>query len=116
MGLLPDWYIKQPPQARGDDFFLTGFVLLSTERSFPGNGVGPIPWSKAWEYGSKHGFGRRMCNFFAQVILILDGHYRDHLREEQKKEGDREARRARRAKVTEDGGGARAHQRYRAKR
>lgn len=72
------------------------FSCLSTERSFPGNGIGPIPWSKAWDYGHKHGLPRGTCNYFAMVILVLDGHYRDHLRSEQDKETKREERRARR--------------------
>lgn len=88
--------MKQPPQVRGDDQYMTAFTLLSTTRSFPGNGVGPIPWDKAWDYAARQGFKRRMCNYFAQVILVLDGHYREHLRDEQDKEAKRDARRARR--------------------
>lgn len=96
--------MKQPQTVRGDDQYLTAFALLSTTRQFPGNGIGPIPWDKAWDYASKHGFRRRMCNYFAQVILMLDGHYREHLREEQDKEAKRDARRARRdAKRNETG-------------
>ena len=88
--------------ARGDDFYLTAFSCLGTTRQFPGNGIGPIPWDKAWEYGARHGLGTRMCNYFAMVILLLDGHYCEHLREEQDKEAKREARRARRqSKATE---------------
>ena len=88
--------MKQPPTVRGDAFYLTGFICLGTERSFPGNGLGPIPWTKAWDFAERHGFGRSMCNYFARVILLLDGHYREHLRAEQDKEAQREARRARR--------------------
>ncbi len=81
---------------RGDDFYLTAFPCLGTERSFPGNGIGPIPWSKAWDYGARHGLPPSMCNYFAMVILVLDGHFRDHLRDEQDKERQREARHQRR--------------------
>lgn len=37
-----------------------------------------------------------MCNYFAEVILVLDSHYREHLRNEQQKESDRETRSAKR--------------------
>lgn len=98
--------MKQPPTVRGDDFYLVGFGCLGTERSFPGSGMGPIPWSKAWDYAARHGLDRRMCNYFAAVMLVLDGHYRDHLREEQKKQDDRDARRARREARAAGAGGA----------
>ncbi len=96
--------MKQPPQVRGDDQYLTAFTLLSTTRSFPGNGIGPIPWDKAWDYAARQGFLRRMCNYFAQVILVLDGHYREHLREEQDKQSKRDARRARRETKRKEAG------------
>jgi hypothetical protein len=96
---LPDWYAKQPPIYRGDDFYLSGFTMLATERSFPGDGFGPIPWSKAWDYAARQGLDRDMCNFFAQVILLLDGFYREHVRTEQGKEADRQKRKDRRAKA-----------------
>ena len=90
--------------------------MLSTERSFPGNGIGPIPWSKAWDYGARHGLPRRMCNYFAMVILLMDGHYREHLREEQQKDADREARatkREQKRKQSASGLQKRRHQRAR---
>lgn len=102
-GRLPDWFHKQPHTVRGDDFYLTGFHLLATERQFPGNGIGPIPWSKAFSYARSYGFDCRMSHFFARVILLLDGHYRDHLREEQKRESDREAKRQRREQKKSEG-------------
>lgn len=90
--------MKQPPIYRGDDIYLTGFALLSTERQFPGQGFGPIPWSKAWDYAQRQGLDRDMCNFFAQVILLLDGYYREHIRSEQEKDKQRDERKQRRAK------------------
>jgi hypothetical protein len=93
---MPDWYLKQPPKVRGDDWWISAFSCLATERSFPGNGVGPIPWSKAFLFGRAQGFDRWTCNFVACVILLLDQHYREHLRDEQNKEAKREAKQAKR--------------------
>ncbi len=111
--------MKRPLELKGDGFFLTGFACLGTERSFPGNGIGPIPWSKAWDYAHRHGHTRRWCNHFAEVILLLDGHYRDHLREEQEKQAKREeklAKREARAKAGSAGGEGLGQQRHRAPR
>ncbi|MCH7944862.1 MAG: hypothetical protein IIC73_02430 [Armatimonadetes bacterium] len=106
-----------PQSIRGDDFYLVAFSCLATERSFPGNGIGPIPWSKAWDYGAKHGLGRRMCNYFARVILVLDGYYREHLREEQEREDSREERRARReSKASGETSGLQKRRQHRARR
>jgi len=98
--------VNQPPVVRGDDVYLFAFSCLGTERQFPGNGIGPIPWSAAFDYAARScGFDRLMSTYFATVILMLDGHYREHLVEERKKESDREARRARRKAKAEGTGG-----------
>lgn len=91
-GRLPDWYAKQPPIVRGDDFFLGAFSRLSTTRAFPGNGIGPIPWHRAWEYGERYGLGRAMNEYFVDVVLLLDGHYREHLRSQREQEEQKEER------------------------
>lgn len=96
-GRLPEWYLKQPPQYRGDEFFLLGYSCLETERFYSGAGVGPIPWSKAWEYAYRQGLDRRMCSYFALVILMLDGFYREDLRDEHAKADKADAKAAARA-------------------
>jgi len=59
-------------------------------------GMMPIPWSKAWDFADRQGYGRPMCNFFANVILSLDAQYREHLTSEGEKEAKKQERQAKR--------------------
>lgn len=93
-GRLPSWYQAQPPQQRGEEFYLKAFHRLGTERQFPGNGFGPIPWSRIEEYADRAGLDARMHVVFVDTILILDSLYREHMREENEKKAGKDARTA----------------------
>ncbi len=99
---MPKWFVDQPPTVAGDSFWLAAFSMLSTERQFPGNGFGPIPWHCAFDFAARQGFGREMCNFFAIVIMTLDSLWRQHVIDEQEKEAKKEAKRAKHNKRMSD--------------
>lgn len=75
-------------------------MSLSTERSYiiglGGGAIGPIPWSKAIYYAEKFGISQRGQFWFANVVLCLDGFWRERRKEAEDKEKKREARRQRR--------------------
>jgi hypothetical protein len=106
-GRLPEWYVRQPPSVRGDEFFLIAFAYLGTERAIFVNangavcGTGPLQWSRAILYAKEAGLDRRTRRWFAAVMLSLDSQWRESKREENDKErrkadrkAEREARKA----------------------
>ena len=58
----------------GDDFFLSAFWLLSTERQI-GMELGEIPWSKVIEYGLHKGLDHDMLDPFVHIIRDMDAAY-----------------------------------------
>lgn len=76
--------MNRPANVRGDDFYLRAFWELSSERHF-GHAIGPIPNSKVWEYGYRHGLNRGMIAVLETVIRELDEHWLEWQRTEQKR-------------------------------
>ena len=57
---------------RGDDFYMRAFSDLSTCRDFGGGTIGPIPWHRIVQYGSRFGLDAGMMGVFSSVIRELD--------------------------------------------
>lgn len=68
---------------RGGDFYLHAFWELSTCRNF-GYAIGPIPWHRIVQYGSRKGLDDAMMGIFEHVIRELDEAYLEWQRTEQK--------------------------------
>lgn len=71
---LPEWYRDEPELESWDQFYLTAFWRLSTERSI-GFAMGPIPHSKVVEYGYEVGLSTANMGLFEAVIRAMDGAY-----------------------------------------
>lgn len=69
---------------RGDDFWLSAFWELSTERQF-GHVIGPIPNSKVADYGFRRGLSPGMIRVLETVIRELDEHWLKWQRDEQRR-------------------------------
>ena len=82
-GRLPDWYENRPPLIRGDEFYMRAFWELSSCRQF-GEAIGPIPWHRIAQYGSRKQLGSGMMGVFETVIRELDEAYLSQQREEQR--------------------------------
>lgn len=92
-GRLPAWYLERPHEIRGEDFYITAFSRLGTTRQFTdGGGFGPIPWTAARDYACEFELSPPMRVFFCDVILALDGHYREHTRKKHQEEAERTRR------------------------
>ena len=78
---------------RGDDFWLDAFSELSTTRHF-GTAIGPIPWNRIIDYGSRTGLGSGMIRVLTRVIRRLDGAYLEYERDENKRATERATREA----------------------
>lgn len=106
---MPSWFLRKPREYRGDHVYLIAFERLSTTRTFSAEGMGPIAWNHAWAYarGTLGMQNRRIASFFCDVLLMLDSHYREHLRKQQEEAEKRELRDARRAEraAREEAGG-----------
>lgn len=83
-GQLPKWFREQPAQHRGDDFYMRAFSELATERQF-GQVIGPIPWSKIVEYGSRKGLDDVMIDVLVVAVREMDEAWLAHQREQQQK-------------------------------
>ena len=80
---------------------MAAFWRLHTTRPVSREGMGPIPWHRAWDYAVEVvGLERPVAEFFASTILCLDGLYRQHLLDEQDKKRRQEERKARREAAT----------------
>ena len=73
---------------------MDAFSELSTTRHF-GSAIGPIPWDKIQDYGSRTGLGSGMMRVFTRVIRRLDGAYLEYQRDENQRETERATRKAR---------------------
>lgn len=86
---------------------MQAFYSLGTERSYViglgGGAIGPIPWTKAIFYAEKFGLSQRGQFWFADVIMCLDGAWRERRKEDEEKEKKREERRQRRKALIQAG-------------
>ena len=84
----PEWYLAEPERGLGDDFYLTAFHRLSTNRSISQGAIGPIPdWTVA-NYAERKGLTESMQEVFETVIYRMDDAY---MRNEQNKQQSRHA-------------------------
>lgn len=62
---------------------MRAFWVLSSERPHGDKTIGPIPWSKAREYGrSELGLEPEMLDVFWRIISALDATFRDWMKSE----------------------------------
>lgn len=85
---LPQWFQDEPLLAPGEEFYLSSFFELTTERAI-GWASGPIPHSKILEYGERAGLEVSTMSVFTQVIRAMDTAYLDWLAAEREKASKR---------------------------
>lgn len=71
---LPEWYREEPELESWDQFYMTAFWRLSTERSI-GFAMGPIPQSKIVEYAYHIGLEPATMGLLEAVIRSMDEAY-----------------------------------------
>lgn len=71
----PEWVQEEPIEQRGDDFYLTAFYQLSSDRQFGGNAPGPIPWSSIVQYADRRGLDPDVSIAFEHIIRAIDDTY-----------------------------------------
>lgn len=81
---LPEWYLDEPELIPGDDFFLSAFHQLSTERQI-GDVPGSIPWSKIVQYSDRRGLEPDVSVLLEHVIMRMDSAYIQWFVDKQKK-------------------------------
>lgn len=69
----------------GDEFYMKAFWDLSTERQL-GMGVGPIPWSRIFQYGNFYQLDEDLLDPFIQIIREMDNGYLEFQQDKKEKE------------------------------
>jgi hypothetical protein len=80
---LPEWAIE-PPRGRFDDFYLSSYYDLETERP-TGWSIGPIPHSRILAYGQHSGLAGTVLDAFVYVIRQMDAAHLAWMRAEEAK-------------------------------
>ena len=80
---LPQWYLDEPAEWAGSEFYLRAFFRLSTTREI-GAGTGPLPWNHVMEYADHVGLDHEMTEVFEGVMYQLDDVYQDWQEEQRK--------------------------------
>lgn len=71
---IPERVMNAPIIIPGLDFYLTAFLVLSSERQ-NGMGEGRIPWSKTREYALHYGLNDVEFEILWELITRIDGAY-----------------------------------------
>jgi hypothetical protein len=79
---LPEWYLDEPPEIVGCEFFYDAFRDLATCRAPDG----PIPWDKAMRYADRKELASDVADALWTVVRMMDNAER-RWRVEQLEEG-----------------------------
>lgn len=80
---MPEWYLDEPIDYPGDEFYLTAFHQLGTCRQY-GDIPGPIPWDKIVTYADRRGLDNVIGVAFEHIISAMDNRYLKWYHQKQK--------------------------------